>query len=108
MGTSDLLYLALLFGVWLLVIAIVNYVSVLRETGARRTPGARALSRWTVAGGVGLVVAYLSVALPAFQLLPPETSYSIIVAAFAVSMLLQAAMFFLSLVCARRLRVVGS
>jgi hypothetical protein len=108
MGTSDLLYLALLFGVWLVVVAVVNYISVRREVGGRWTPGVRTLCRGTLALGIGLVVAYLSVALPAFQFLPMETSYSIIVAAFAVSGALQAALFLPSLVRARRLRIIGS
>src|SRR5262245_5529955 len=108
MGTSDLLSLALLFGVWLVVVAVVNYISVQREGGGRGTPGVRTLSRWILGLGICLVVAYLSVALPVFQFLPMETSYSIIVAAFAVSGFLQAALFLPSLVRARRLRVVGS
>ncbi len=108
MGSGDLLYLALLFGVWLGVVAVVNYVSVRGEAGGRWTPGVRTLSRRTLAVGIGLVVAYLSVALPAFQFLPMETSYSIIVAAFAFSGAVQASLFLPSLVRARRLRVVGS
>jgi hypothetical protein len=108
MGTSDLFRLALLFGVWLAVIAIVNYISVLREAGGRRTPRVRTLARWTAAVGIGLVVADLTVALLAVQFVPMDASYSIIVTAFAVAGLLQGAYLGLSLVCARRLRVIGA
>jgi hypothetical protein len=106
MGTSDLFHLALLFGVWLAVIAIINYVSVLREAGGRRTPRVRPLARWTAGVGVGLVVANLTVALLAVQFVPPDTSYWIIVAAFAVAGTLQGAYLGLSLILARRLQVV--
>ena len=108
MGTSDLFYLLFLFGVWLAVVSSINYISVRGEAGGRRTAGVRTLSRWTLAVGLVLVVGYLSVALSAFQFLPTDTSYSIIVAAFAVSGALQAALFLPILVRARQLRVVGS
>ena len=63
MVTSDHFYLALLFGFWLAVVACINYFSVLREVGGRWTPRVRTLSRWTLAVGVGFVVADLTVSL---------------------------------------------
>jgi len=108
MGTSDLLYLTLLFGVWLAIVAGVICISVRREAGGRRTPRVRALTRRSFAVGGVLVVAYLSVALVAFQFVPMDTSYPIIVAAFAVAGAVQGPQFWLSMVRARRLRAVGS
>ena len=107
-GTSDLLYLTLLFGVWLAVVASVICISVWREAGGRWTPRVRTLTRLNFAVGVVLVVAYLSVALAAFQFVPMDTSYSIIVAAFAAAVAVQGVQFGLSMVRARRLRVAGS
>src|SRR5262245_61254113 len=107
MGTGDLLYLALLFGVWLVVVASVVCISVRREAGGRLTPRVRALTRRTTAVGVGLVGAYLLLALPAFRFLPMDTSYSIIVAAFAAAAGAQGVQLWLSLVRARRLRKLG-
>src|SRR5262245_1181388 len=76
MGNIDLFYLAFLFGIWLAVVASINYISVLREASGQRTPRVRTVRRWTLAVGIGLVTAYFSVALPAYQLLPADSSYS--------------------------------
>src|SRR4029077_19932406 len=108
MGTSELFSLTLLFGVWLAVVASVIWISVRREAGERQTPRVRTLTRRTLVAGIGLVVAYLSVALPAFQFLPMDASYSIIVAALAVAVAVQGPHFWLGLVRARHLRIVGS
>jgi hypothetical protein len=108
MRNGDLLYLALLFGVWLAVVAIINFVSVRREAGGRRTPGVRTVRRWTLAVGIGLVIAYLTAAVPASQLVAADTGYSIMVAAFAACATVQSAFLLPSLVHARRLRTTGS
>src|SRR4051794_33056091 len=105
MGTDDLFYLTFLFGVWLATVATVVCVGVRREAGGPLTPRVRALTRRTIAVGVGLVVAYLLVAFPAFWFVPMETSYTIIVVAFAAAMAVQGVQFWLGLVRARRLRM---
>ena len=107
MGTGDFFSLTVLFGVWLAVVASVVCISVRREAGRHLTPRVRTLTRRTLAIAVGLVVAYLSVALPAFQFVPMHTSYSIIVAAFAVAGALQGAHFWQTMVRARRLRLAS-
>jgi hypothetical protein len=107
MGSGDLLYLTLLFGGWLAAVACIIGASVRGEAGGRSNPSVRALARSTAATGVGLVVAYLVVALPAFWLVPMDSSYSIIVAAFAAAMAVQGALAVAGLVRARRLRMVG-
>ena len=103
MGTGDLLYLTFLFGLWLVVVASVIFFSVGREAGS--TLRGRGLTRWHLILSVALVAAYFSVALPAFQFLPMDASYSIIVAAFGIANALQGAQFWIGLVCARRMRL---
>ena len=106
MLTGELFDLTFLFGVWLATVATVVCTSVRREAG-RLTPRVRALTRRTTVLSVGLVIGYLLVALPAFRFAPMGTSYTVIVAAFAVAAAVQGVQFWLSLVHARRLRMVG-
>jgi uncharacterized protein YacL len=108
MGISDLFYAVFAVGVFHTVVAGIYYVGVRRSIGERPAPRVRALVRRTLAASVGLVVAYLTAALLAFQLLPVSTGYPLFVAAWVVYGALLMCLFGISQRRVQRLHAVGS
>ncbi len=108
MGISDLSYVVFAVGVFHAVVAGIYYVGIRRYAGARPEPRVRTLVRRTLAASVGLVVAYLTAALLAFQLLPVGTGYPLFVAAWVVYGVLLVCLFGISQRRAHRLHAVGS
>lgn len=102
MELSGLLYVVFAVGTFHAVVAGIYWYAT--ASGRRAVPRVRALVRRTLAASVGLVVAYLTGALLAFQLLPVDVGYPIFVAAWAGYGIVLACLFGLSGRHSERLR----